>query len=122
MENGEPVYFTREQEMSLKVRSRKKKPTELTEKDFIKDPIKALDRLTDDFTFRINTGVCALYIGATGFNTPRIPEVLNIDGHEIHTAGGCVIKKLETKIVHNIFVDPINSDNYEPLFDDESMQ
>lgn len=122
MENGEPVYFTREQEMSLKVRSRNKKPTELTDKDFIKDPIKALDRLTDDFTFRINTGVCALYIGATGFNTPRMPEILNIDGHEIHTAGGCVIKKLETKIVHNIFVDPINSDNYEPLFDDESMQ
>ena len=62
-------------------------------------PIKALDNLTDDFTFKINTGICALYIGAEGYNSPRVPQVLNIDGHEIHTAGGCVLKPLDEKTV-----------------------
>ena len=113
MDEDKPVYITREQEMMLKKRSRNKKPTELTDADYIKDPIKALDRLTDEFTFTINTGVCALYIGALGFNSARTPEIIEIDGHKIETAGGCVIKKLKTKVVHNIFIDPINSDNYE---------
>lgn len=96
-ENGKPKYFTREEELA----------------DGEKDAYKALDHLTDDFTFHINTGVCALYVGATGYNTPRVPTILNIDGHEIHTAGGCVIKKLESKAIHVLTQPKTSSDNYE---------
>lgn len=96
-ESGKPKYYTREEELS----------------DGEKDPYKALDHLTDDFTFHINTGVCALYVGATGYNTPRVPTILNIDGHEIHTAGGCVIRKLPTKKIHDLSCKKDNSQNYE---------
>ena len=89
MEGDKPIYYTREQELS----------------GAEKDPIKALDHLTDNFTFKVNTGICALYIGACGYQTPRKPEVIFIDGHEIHTAGGCVLNKLESK---TIVLDPDN--------------
>jgi hypothetical protein len=96
-ENGKPKYYTREEELA----------------NGEKDPYKALDHLTDDFTFHVNTGVCALYVGATGYNTPRVPTIINIDGHEIHTAGGCVIKKLESKAIHDLTQPKTSSDNYE---------
>ncbi|MBO7131785.1 hypothetical protein J6V85_00775 [Candidatus Saccharibacteria bacterium] len=105
MKNGEPVYYTREMELAGIAPD----PDNL---DAIKDPIAALDKLDDDFAFEINTGVSALYIGANGYNTDRKPQVLNIDGHEIHTAGGCVIRKLKKKYIHNIDVADINDDNY----------
>lgn len=89
MEGDKPIYYTREEELSGSE----------------KDPIKALDHLTDNFTFHINTGICALYIGALGYKTERKPEIINIDGHEIHTAGGCVLNKLDTKTV---VLDPNN--------------
>ena len=96
-DNGKPKYFTREEELA----------------NGEKDTYKALDHLTDDFTFHINTGVCALYVGATGYNTPRVPTILNIDGHEVHTAGGCVIKKLPSKKIHDLSGKKDNSQNYE---------
>ena len=89
MEGDKPIYYTREEELSGSE----------------KDPIKALDHLTDNFTFHINTGICALYIGALGYKTERKPEIIYIDGHEIHTAGGCVLNKLDTKTV---VLDPNN--------------
>ena len=89
MEGDKPIYYTREEELSGPE----------------KDPIKALDHLTDNFTFHINTGICALYIGALGYKTERKPEIIYIDGHEIHTAGGCVLNKLDTKTV---VLDPNN--------------
>ena len=89
MNGEEPIYYTREQELAGDE----------------KDPIKALDHLADSFTFKVNTGQCALYIGATGYQTPRVPEIIYIDGHEIHTAGGCVISKLDSK---TIVMDPDN--------------
>ena len=104
-ENGKPKYFTREEELA----------------NGEKCPYKALDHLTDDFTFHINTGVCALYVGATGYNTPRVPTILNIDGHEIHTAGGCVIKKLESKAIHDLTQPKTSSDNYEELISIDSL-
>lgn len=70
------------------------------------DPIKALDKLTDDFTFKINTGKSAVYIGAIGgIDGPRKPTIVNVDGHMISTAGGCVIKQLKEKKVHDIAYD-----------------
>ena len=89
MEGDKPIYYTREEELTGEE----------------KDPIKALDHLTDNFTFKVNTGICALYIGAEGYQNIREPKILYIDGHEIHTAGGCVLKKLDSKTV---VLDPEN--------------
>ena len=104
MEGDKPIYYTREEELSGPE----------------KDPIKALDHLTDNFTFKVNTGICALYIGATGYQTLREPEILYIDGHEVHTAGGCVLKKLDSKTV--VF-DPENKKkkNYDEELNPESI-
>ena len=105
MEGDKPIYYTREEELSGPE----------------KDPIRALDHLMDNFTFKVNSGICALYIGAEGYDTRREPEVFYIDGHEIHTAGGCVLKKLDTKTVK---MDPNqeNKKNYDYDINPESMR
>jgi hypothetical protein len=59
------------------------------------DPWKALDRLNDQFVFTINTGTTAMYYN-------HKPEIIDIDGHQIETAGGAIIRKLESKIIKNI--------------------
>lgn len=108
--NNEPFYITREQELSE------------INKGVILPPIKALDHLSDNFEFKINTGICALYIGALGYETERKPQIIEIDGHEIHTAGGCVLKKLEAK---RIVLDPenkTNKKNYEENINPESIK
>lgn len=107
MDGDKPIYYTREEELA----------------GAENDPVKALDHLTDNFAFKVNTGICALYVGATGYQTDRKPEILNIDGHEIHTAGGCVLKKLESKTVK---MDPNNDKknndpNYDPNYDPASI-
>lgn len=89
-DNGKPIYYTREQELQGN------EP----------DPIKALDKLTDDFTFKVNTGKTAVYIGATGgIEGIRKPTKVNVDGHIVSTAGGCVIKTLKEKKVHDMDYD-----------------
>lgn len=106
IKDGELIYVTREEELA---------GTE-------KDPVKALDHLTDGFEFRINAGVSALYIGAEGFEAPRIPQVMFIDGHEIHTAGGCVIRKLEKKVIRDVDYNiSLENDNIQMSFDMDSL-
>ena len=105
MENDGPIYLTREQELAGEE----------------KDPIKALDHLNDEFTFHINTGVCALYIGAEGFGSDRKPKEMIIDGHKISTAGGCVIRRLEEKKISNIGKTKTNDDNYEEQISIDSL-
>lgn len=83
MENNVPQYVTRESELS----------------DGELDPIKALDKLDGETKFKINAGISACYVGATGKGSPRVPTIINIDGHEISTAGGCVLRKLDSKKV-----------------------
>lgn len=99
MDNGKPIYYTREDELSGI-------PVYKTEKelnDIIRpDPFKSLRKLTDGFKFKINTGVSAIYIGSTGFNTLKEPIEIDINGHKVLTAGGCVIRRLESKEVHDI--------------------
>lgn len=107
-EEGKPIYYTREQELS----------------EGEEDPIKALDRLADNFTFKVNTGMCALYIGTEGYQTPRKPQVIYIDGHEIHTAGGCVIQRLDSK---RVVLDPEKKtkrkkENYDENVNPESLK
>ena len=100
MDGDIPKYYTREEELSEGTES----------------PIEALDKLEDNFEFKVNTGVCALYIGAQGYKTTRQPEIIYINGHEIHTAGGCVLSPLKTK---RIVLDPDNKqkkkDNYDEI-------
>lgn len=89
---GKPLYFTREQEIS-----EVNKGVELP-------PKMALDKLSDDLTFYVNTGATALYIGATGHGSERKPQLVNVNGHIVSTAGGCVIKRLDSKkIKGNIY-------------------
>jgi hypothetical protein len=107
-EEGKPIYYTREQELS----------------EGEEDPIKALDRLADNFTFKVNTGMCALYIGTEGYQTPRKPQVIYIEGHEIHTAGGCVIQRLDSK---RVVLDPEKKtkrkkENYEENVNPDSIK
>ena len=107
MKDGKPIYYTREEELSGEE----------------KDPIKALDHLADNFIFKVNTGVSALYIGAEGYQMPRKPQVIFIDGHEIHTAGGCVLRRLDEK---RVVLDPENKtkkkEDYEENVDPESIK
>ena len=102
---GELKYLSREEELSGKV----------------KNPIRALHRLKDGFTFHVNAGVSAIYIGAEGYQTQRRSEILNIDGHEIHTAGGCVIRKLESKVVHDVDFNVRLNEIFETGVDLESL-
>lgn len=88
--DGTLVYTTREQELQ----------------GSIEDPVRALDNLTDDFTFTVNTGKSAVYIGAVGgIDGPREPMDVEVDGHIVSTAGGCVIKNLKEKKIHDIEYD-----------------
>lgn len=107
MKDGQPVYITRESELQGKE----------------KDPIKALNKLKDGFEFHINAGVSAIYIGATGFKTPHEITIQEINGHEIHTAGGCVIRKLKSKKVKDVEIDDDETydENIINNFDIESL-
>lgn len=79
MDGDNPIYLTREAELSGSE----------------KDPVKALDRLQTDFSFTMNTGTTALY----RWTEPH-KEIIN--GHEINTAGGCIINKLATKQIKDV--------------------
>lgn len=104
-ENGELVYVTREEELRGKV----------------KNDIRALNRLKHGVEFKINAGVSAIYIGAEGYQTARKPTIMNIDGHEVHTAGGCVIRQLDKKVVKDMeFNIKLNKD-FEDSFDTDSI-
>lgn len=104
-EEGKLIYLTREDELRGKV----------------KNDIRALNRLKDGFKFKINTGVSAIYIGAEGYQMPRKPTIMYIDGHEIHTAGGCVIRKLDSKEVHDVSFNIKLNKDFEDSFDIDSI-
>ena len=56
------------------------------------DPMKGLKNIRERFMFHINTGTYSKYL----VERPRI-EIIN--GHEIETAGGCIIQKLSEKSI-----------------------
>ena len=85
VKDGKPVYKTREEELAGDET----------------DPIKALDKLTFGVEFNVNAGTTAIYIGALGNDTWREPTIIEVDGHEISTAGGCVIRKTEKKVIRD---------------------
>lgn len=81
MNGDKPIYRTREEELGN------------------------LDNLRDDFTFTTCTGFTACYVGAEGKYSERKPKIVEVNGHYVSTAGGCVIKPLEKKKVHENFFD-----------------
>ena len=89
MKGNEPVYLTREQELSGDE----------------SDPVKALDKLTFGTEFTVNTGKTAVYIGALGAETWREPTIIEVDGHKISTAGGCVIRTTPKKKIKDFIFD-----------------
>lgn len=92
-ENKKPIYLFREEELAgITKYQRLKDPKGIKYK--IRDPIAALDNLEDEFKFRINSGVTAKYIH-------MLPHTEYINGHEISTAGGCIIQRLDEKLIHD---------------------
>lgn len=88
MDGDEPIYLTREEELAG-ITIKKK----LEGKDSY-DPFKAIENLHVDFKFTVNTGFTAKYL----IDTPHV-EV--IDGHVTELAGGCIIRKLPEKYIHD---------------------
>ncbi len=91
MENGVSYRMTREDELA----------------DGEKDLFKALDKLTFGSEFRRNAGTTAVYIGAQGMGSAREPMQLvvkdkNGNEHIVSTAGGCVIRKTEKKVIRKM--------------------
>lgn len=89
MKDGKPVYLTREEELGGITKEMK-----LEEKDNF-DPWEAIKNIKDDFTFYVNTGTSSKYL-------VEKPHIEIIDGHEIETCGGCIIKQLDSKTISDI--------------------
>ena len=112
-EDGKPIYLTREEEIKgitkeLKL-SKKYRENKSQKKLFkkIRRNIDFLNRLYDNKEFHVNTGVTARYITSE-------PHIEIVNGHKISTAGGCIINKLETKLVHDMeFTDDVTIQYYD---------
>lgn len=117
MKNGKPVYYTREQELAgtpvnyYRMDEWKDMPLDKAIVASIGDPYRALDNLKDGFIFRYCSGTTGLYVGATGYGTIHEPTIVEINGHEVHTAGGCVIREVEEKQVKFNPLEAFEMDN-----------
>lgn len=94
MYNDKPVYITREEELMYddieNIKNRKLAGENI--KPTLDDMIHGLDRLMDGFTFTYNAGTTSKYI--------LLPiQTVTYKGHEIETAGGCVIESLDEKVI-----------------------
>ena len=94
MKKGKPIYLTREEELSGITPERKLRAPGTK----IRNIWKTLEKLDDQAGFCTNTGTTCHYI-------MHKPEIILIDGHEIETAGGAIIKKLDRKTVKNMDID-----------------
>lgn len=92
-QDNKPIYLLREEELAGITKDQRLSDPE-KQKYKISDPYAALENLHDNFKFKINSGVTARYI-----NEQPHKEVIN--GHEISTAGGCIIRRLDDKMVHD---------------------
>lgn len=90
MKDGKPVYLTREEELAGITKEAK-----LSDLKRSLDPFKAIENLKEGYTFTVNTGFSAKYIHER-------PHAELIDGHWIETSGGCIIKRLPEKIIHDM--------------------
>lgn len=111
--DGKPIYLTREEEIKGITKEIRMKPNYRENKSQkklfkkIRRNIDFLNRLYDKKEFHVNTGVTARYITSE-------PHTEIVDGHTISTAGGCIINKLETKIVKDMdFTDDVSIQYYD---------
>lgn len=84
---GKNIYLSREEELGGITKEMK-----LENPDISFDPFKALGNIKDNFKFLTNTGTCSHYI-------TQHPHEVEVDGHIVETAGGCIIKQLESKYI-----------------------
>ena len=89
MDGESPVYLTREEELGGITPEMKINGCDSF------DQYKALDQISDDFIFTTNTGTCSNYI------TQKV-HIEIVNGHEVETCGGCIIRKLDSKKITDI--------------------
>ena len=92
-QDNKPIYLTREEELAGITKEERLSDPE-KKKYKISDPYAPMKNLHDNFKFKVNSGVTAKYINEE-------PHTEIIDGHEISTAGGCIIRRLDDKMVHD---------------------
>ena len=93
--NDKLIYLTREEELAGISKEDKLKNPDIK----IDDPVAVLDKLKTGVSFRVNSGTTADY------RTMGLPRVEMVNGHQVETAGGAIIKKLEEKKVKDIDCD-----------------
>lgn len=92
MEHDKPVYLTREEELAgITIEQKKGGITDY-------DTEKALDNLTEDTIFYVNTGKTCKY-------DIHKPIEIEVDGHIIQTSGGAVISTLDSKQIKETNID-----------------
>ena len=99
--NGKQIFLTREEELGGITAEVKLRYPKI---EF--NPWEALGNIKDDFAFKTNTGTYAYYLN-------QRPHTEYVDGHEIITAGGCIIKKLEEKTISDWEYGAINFEDFE---------
>ena len=92
MKEDKPIYLTREEELGGITKEMKLKG----EDNF--SPWVAIENITDKYTFYVNTGTTSNYL-------VERPHTEIIDGHEVETCGGCIIKQLESKKIKDMTSD-----------------
>lgn len=88
MNGEEPIYLTREEELAGIT------PDDKINNEDEYNPFDAIQNLVVDHKFTVNTGFTASYIHEK-------PHVEVIDGHVTELAGGCIIRKLSEKYIHD---------------------
>ena len=99
MDGEDPIYLTREEELGgvtpeKKIRHEKRKKKGIKVRKLY-DPDAAIENLEEGRRFTVNTGFSAKYVIE--------PEagIIEVDGHRVETSGGCIIRKLPEKIIHD---------------------
>lgn len=104
MEDGKPIYITREEELGGVTLQRK------LSGDGKYDPYKALENLSHQFCFHHCTGRTCEY-------DLHLPKVVDVDGHTIHTGGGAFLRELDSKMVKDVNVDILDVSDMETEVD-----
>lgn len=105
MNGEEPIYLTREEELAEITAERK------LQHDDQFDPYAALENLKEGYTFTTNTGFSAKYV------VEKEAATYVVDGHLVETSGGCIIRKLPEKVIHDY-----NTMEYNVEFSDLYME
>ena len=105
MKDGKAIYLTREEELAGITKEMK-----LEDPEIKIDPYAAIENLKEGYKFKVNTGFTAKYVHER-------PHAEQINGHWIETSGGCIIKRLPEKIIHDM-----NFIEYDFVFSDMYME